>query len=111
MANTTGVYEFILDNSHSNKDIQVTFAIHSGNNTDISLSVDHLDKLYNQLIRVSSKLDEVRVTEQLVTKKKESHYELSTKHNKNIVMYSIIETAVMIFIFFMQMLYIRNLVK
>ena len=58
-----------------NKDKKVTFAIHSGNNTDTHLSQEHLDRLFTKLKSIENKVKEVKITEKIITKKTESHHE------------------------------------
>lgn len=56
-------------------DKKVTFAIHSGNNTDTHLGQEHLDKLFTKLKLIETKMKEVKLTESIITKKLDGHHE------------------------------------
>lgn len=48
--------------------------------------------------------------QKMMSRKLEGHYDSTKVHNQKIVSYSIVETVLMIIIFFAQFLYIKKLV-
>ena len=66
-------------------------------------------KFYTKLKSVNRLVRKSKFTARLLSKKYDSHYENTLKHNRNIVLLSLIETAIMILIFFFQLFYIKKL--
>jgi hypothetical protein len=106
-----GEYQFVLTNPRSDDDKRVTFAIHQGNNTNTHLSHENLNNVWNKLLDITSLLKTSSFTSKMLSKKYDAKYEAIKEHNNNIVLLSLFEIALMIFIFFLQLLYIKRLAK
>jgi hypothetical protein len=59
--------------SRANK--KVTFAIHSGNNTDTSISLDQVDEMFGRIIKIDKKIGEIKLKQNFLVKKYEGHFE------------------------------------
>lgn len=68
-----------------------------------------MDKFYSKLKSVKRLAKKSSFTARLLSKKHDSHFENTLRHNRNIVLLSLVETAIMILIFFFQLFYIKKL--
>ncbi len=106
-----GEYQFILNNYNENE-IKVTFAIHQGIlNVKKHLSHKHLNQLYERLLKISSTVKHGRFNSQILNKRFDSRYESSKSHNRNIVLFSLIEIGLLCFIFYIQLSHIKSLAE
>ena len=109
VADTKGEYIFSLD-SRMNKDkIRVTFGIHQGNSTNTILSHEHLHNVWEKIRLINKSLKSSKFTAGLISKKYDAHYDFAEKHNRQITLMSIVETSLLIVIFFFQLFYIKRL--
>ncbi len=105
-----GVYTFFLNNFKNKQENTVTFGISYGVDEDKSLESRSMDKLSIKLNTIDNRINEMRIKENLIVKKTESHNQSVKKHNKSIMIFSFIEMFTMVLIFAIQMCYIKNLV-
>ena len=105
-----GLYTFFLNNFKNKQENTVTFGISYGVDEDKSLESKSMDKLSIKLNTIDNKINEMRIKENLIVKKTESHNISVRMHNRNITLFSIIEMITMILIFGIQICYIKNLV-
>jgi hypothetical protein len=110
-ASVAGEYQFILDNSSSKLKQRVSFAIHQGNSTNTHLSRDNLDNVYFKLVNITRSIKVGDFTSRMLSKKYDAKYDVIKNHNKNIVLLSLVEIALMILIFFLQLFYIKKVAK
>jgi hypothetical protein len=108
-ATLPGEYIFQLDNRKNDEMKKVTFAIHQGNSTNTDLSHELLKKVWDKIKVINRNIKSSRFTARMLNKKYDAHYDITLKHNRHIVMFSIIETSLMILIFFLQLFYIKRL--
>jgi len=98
-----------LENSQNKNNLKVTFAIHQGNSTNSHLMHEHLQNVWDKINAINKSLKSSRFTAKLLSQKYDSHFEFAQKHNRDITLMSIIETAFLILIFFFQLCYIKRL--
>jgi hypothetical protein len=95
----------------------VTFAIHAGNNTDASISLDEVDQMFNDILKIDKKVGEIKMRQNFLIKKYEGHFKciifnLATQRsNKHIVASSIWESFAMVGIFVAQFFYLKFLMN
>jgi len=104
-----GMHRFVLDNTRYKGKKKVTFAIHAGNNTDETLKTEHVSGLNARINNIDKKIKDVHFNQKMMVRKFEGHYETTRSHNKNIVMFSLLESGIMITILLVQMFYIKSL--
>ena len=75
------------------------------------LQGDHIQELYNKLDKSDSGIREILFNQKMVNSKFDTHYEKVMEHNKNITMWSIIETVLMASILFVQLFYIKSQIE
>ena len=93
-----------------NKDkIRVTFGIHQGNSTNTILSHEHLQNVWDRIGLINKSLKSSRFSAGLISKKYDAHFDFAEKHNRHITLMSIVETTLLILIFFFQLFYIKQL--
>jgi hypothetical protein len=68
-----------------------------------------MDKFYSRLKSVNRLAKKSSFTARLLSKKYDSHHDNTLRHNRNIVLLSLVETAIMMLIFFFQLFYIKKL--
>ena len=54
---------------------KITFAIHSGNNTDPSISSDHFEDLLNKISRIDKRINDAKMKQNFLNKKYEGHFD------------------------------------
>jgi hypothetical protein len=111
IATLAGEYQFILTNSKSEIDIRVSFAIHQGKDTNTHLTHENLNSIWDKLLDITNKMKKSSFTSKMLSKKFDAKYDIIKIHNRNIVLFSLIEIALMIIIFFLQVFYIKKLAK
>ena len=53
----------------------MTFAVHTGNNTDEHLKSEHLEKINHRVSVVDKKIKDIHFNEKMMVRKYEGHYE------------------------------------
>ena len=105
--NKTGTYKFIFNNRR-NKNMKVSFALKYKMK---SKNLTEIDRIGNNMNKINKHLNIIRAKESLINKLTKTQFDAVNKHNKNIVIYGIIEIFVMIIILFVQLFYIKGLVN
>ena len=105
--NKTGTYKFIFNNRR-NKNMKVSFALKYKMK---SKNLTEIDRIGNNMNKINKHLNIIRAKENLINKLTKTQFDAVNKHNKNIVIYGIIEIFVMIIILFVQLFYIKGLVN
>lgn len=101
-----GRYTFLLDNR--DKDIiAISFAV-KDDIKDENIGTKKIDKISGYLNDIDSKINQMRLKQNIINTKTEAHNENINKHNKEILVYSFIEVGTMILILFGQLFYIKN---
>jgi hypothetical protein len=106
--NTKGIHKFIFDNKRNNKNLKISFALKYRFKKK---NLTEIDRIGNNLNKINKYLNILRAKENLINKLTKNHIDVVNKHNKNIVIYGLIEIIVMIIILFIQLFYIKSLVK
>ena len=106
--NKKGIHKFIFDNKKNNKNLKISFALKYRLKKK---NLTEIDRIGNNLNKINKYLNILRAKENLINKITKNHIDVVNKHNKNIVIYGIIEIIVMIIILFIQLFYIKSLVK
>ena len=110
-AEVAGVYTFYINN-HKHKDNgKVTFALNADKVEEKTIDNQNLDALSKRLNNIDNRMGELRMKANLVVKKVEGHNKSVMKHNKSIVIFSIIEVVTMVIIFIIQSFYLTKLVS
>lgn len=105
--NKNGTYKFIFNN-RKNRNLKVSFALkYRMKNSNLT----EIDRIGNNMNKISKYLNIMRAKENLINKLTKSQFDAVNKHNKNIVIYGIIEIFSMIIILFVQLFYIKGLVN
>ena len=105
--NKNGTYKFIFNN-RKNRNLKVSFALkYRMKNSNLT----EIDRIGNNMNKISKYLNIMRAKENLINKLTKSQFDAVNKHNKNIVIYGIIEIFAMIIILFVQLFYIKGLVN
>ncbi len=68
-----GQYKFFFNNINK-ENRKITFAIHSGNNTDSSISTEEVDEMFKNIITVDKKISEIKLKQNFINKKTEGHF-------------------------------------
>ena len=101
-----GRYDFLLDNR--DKDVvSISFAI-KDDIKDENIGTKKIDKISGYLNDIDSKINQMRLKQNIINTKTEAHNENINKHYKEILVYSFIEVGTMILILFGQLFYIKN---
>ena len=103
-----GRYTFYLDNIGNSEPIEISFSIKDNLKGDRNIGTKKLDKISEILDNIDNKINKMRLKQNMVNKKTEAHNDSVNKHNKQILVYSIIEVGIMVFIFIAQLLYIKS---
>lgn len=110
-ASITGEYVYIIKNQLNDIPLKVTFAIDQGHSCDLKLSKEHINSTHIMLKNIKHLIKNAKFAARFLTKKYDTHYEHVQNHNKNFFFYAMIETFVLILIFFFQSCYIKALVN
>ena len=101
-----GKYTFLLDN-RDKEVIAISFAVKDDIKDD-NIGTKKIDKISGYLNDIDSKINQMRLKQNIINTKTEAHNESINKHNKEILIYSFIEVGTMILIIFGQLFYIKN---
>lgn len=110
-ATITGEYVYIVDNKINDIPLKVTFAIDQGHSCDLKLSKEHINSTHIMLKNIKHLIKNAKFAARFLTKKYDAHYEHVQNHNKNFFFYAMIETFVLLLIFFFQLCYIKSLIN
>ena len=102
-----GKYIFYLKNENEEK-IEISFAIKDSYNKDDNVGSKKLDKITEYIEDMETKINKIRLKQNIINKKTDTHNEGVNKHNKNILINSSVEILIMIFILVGQLLYIKK---
>ena len=103
-----GKYIFYLDNEKSEEKIEISFAIKDSAKKDENIGSKKLDKISEYIEDMESKINKLRLKQNIINKKTDAHNEGVNKHNKNILINSFYEVLIMIFILVVQLYYIKK---
>ncbi len=103
-----GKYMFYLDNKENKENIEISFAVKDSWNMDENIGTKKLDKITEYLDEMDTKVNKIRLKQNIINKKNDAHNEVVMKHNKEILIYSCIEVGTMIIILVVQLYYIKN---
>ena len=110
-AHIPGEYTFYLNNYHNSDETEVIFAINDDTKTEESLGKQKVDKISGYLNEIDLKINQMRSKQNIINKKTETHNDSVNKHNKEILVYSIIEVITMLIVFAVQTFYIKSIVE
>ena len=106
-----GKYTFYLNNYHNSDETEVLFAISDDTISDYRLGKRNIGKIPGYLNDIDSNINQMESKQNIINKKIIAYNENSNKHNREIVIYSIIEVVTMFLLFFLQTCYIKSIVK
>lgn len=107
-ADFPGKYIFYLDNKDNSGPLEISFALKDNLKGDGNIRTRKLDKISDLLDNIDNKINKMRLKQNMINKKVEVHNDSINKHNKQILIYSIVEVGIMVFIFMAQLLYIKG---
>jgi hypothetical protein len=110
-AQIPGQYTFYLNNYHNSDETEVIFAINDDTKVEESLGKQKVDKISGYLNEIDLKINQMRSKQNIINKKTETHNDSVNKHNKEILIYSIIEVITMLIVFAVQTFYIKSIVE
>ena len=110
-ANIAGLYTFSINNHNHKENAKITFALNTDKVEEKTIDTQNLDALSKRFNDIDNKMGELRMKANLVVKKVEGHNKSIIKHNKSIVIFSIIEVVTMVIIFIFQSFYLTKLVS
>ena len=102
-----GKYIFNLKNGNE-ETIEVSLAIKDSLNKDEKLGNKKLDKITEYIEDMDSKINNIRLKQNIINKKTDAHNEGVNKHNKRILINSFVEVLTMIIILVIQLYYIKK---
>ena len=102
-----GKYEFYLNNENEEK-IEISFAIKDSWNNDDNIGSKKLDKITEYIEDMETKINKIRLKQNIINQKTDAHNEGVNKHNKRILINSFAEVLTMIIILVIQLYYIKN---
>ena len=102
-----GKYIFKLKNENE-ETIEISFAIKDSLNKDEKLGNKKLDKITEYIEDMDSKINNIRLKQNIINKKTDAHNEGVNKHNKRILINSFVEVLTMIIILVIQLYYIKK---
>ena len=110
-ADIPGTYLFFINNHAHNDAVKVTFAMHADKKEEDSIKTENFDEISAMIEYIDSKMNEVRLKGNIVVKKIEGHNKTSMKHNKSMVIMTVVEVVIMLFIFVIQSIYLKRLLN
>jgi hypothetical protein len=105
-ASYPGRYTFLLDN-RDKEVLAISFAVKDDIKNE-NIGTKKIDKISGYLNDIDSKINQMRLKQNIINTKTEAHNENINRHNKEILVYSFIEVGTMILILFGQLFYIKN---
>jgi hypothetical protein len=110
-ADIPGTYLFFINNHAHNDAVKVTFAMHADKKEEDSIKTENFDEISAMIEYIDNKMNEVRLKGNIVVKKIEGHNKTSMKHNKSMVIMTVVEVIIMLFIFVIQSIYLKRLLN
>ena len=110
-ADIPGTYLFFINNHAHNDAVKVTFAMHADKKEEDSIKSENFDEISAMIEYIDNKMNEVRLKGNIVVKKIEGHNKTSMKHNKSMVIMTVVEVVIMLFIFVIQSIYLKRLLN
>ncbi|CAG9316169.1 unnamed protein product [Blepharisma stoltei] len=108
-AEQVGIYTFKFKNTKVIQKHVVTFALNCGNSTDEVLKTEHLTPLEKQLVDIQKEIKDFQVDNQFAQLRQESHYRTMADSNRNVFIFSILESLGVIAVSAWQAYYIKKL--
>ena len=102
-----GKYIFYLNNEDK-ENIEISFAIKDSWNKDDNIGTKKLDTIVEYIEEMDSKINKIRLKQDMINKKTDAHNEGVKKHNKSILINSFVEILTMIIILVIQLYYIKK---
>ena len=102
-----GKYVFYLNNENQEK-LEISFAIKDSYNKDDNIGSKKLDKITEYIEDMETKINKIRLKQNIINKKTDAHNEGVNKHNKRILINSFVEVLTMIIILVIQLYYIKK---
>ena len=106
-----GQYSIFLNNYQNSEETELVFLMHLTNIKSDKLGTEKVDKISGYLQEIDKNMNNMRMTQGIINKKTNAHNDSVNKHNKQIVVYSIVEVVVLILIFITQSYYVKRLVS
>ena len=100
-------YFFYLNNENQEK-LEISFAIKDSWNKDDNIGSKKLDKITEYIEDMETKINKIRLKQNIINKKTDAHNEGVNKHNKRILINSFVEVLTMIIILVIQLYYIKK---
>ncbi|CAG9330832.1 unnamed protein product [Blepharisma stoltei] len=108
-AEQVGMYTFKFKNTKVIQKHTVTFALNCGNSTDEVLQSEHLTPLESQLVEIQKSIKDFQVDNQFAQLRQESHYRTVADSNRNVFIFSSLESLGVIAVSAWQAYYIKRL--
>ena len=108
---TPGLFTFFINNYRYKDNAKVTFALNSNSKEEQTIETKSFDAMSKRINIVSNKMNELQMKGNLVVRKIEGHNKSASKHNRSIIILTILEVFVMLMIFIIQSYYLRKLLN
>ena len=106
-----GLVTFFLNNYKYKENSKITFALNADQKEDKTIETKSFDEMSERLKFVDNRINELRMKGNLVVRKIEGHNKSASKHNRSIIILTVIEVIVMVMIFIIQSYYLRKLLS
>ena len=106
-----GRYVFYLDNSENGDLTKVSLALKDNLKEDKNIGMKKLGKITDYLDDIDGKITKMRLKQNIINQKTDTHNENVNKHNREILIFSMVEVGVMALILIGQLYYIKNKVN
>ena len=106
-----GQYSFILNNYQNSENTELLFLMHLTNLKSDKLGSEKIDKISGYLQEIDQNINNMIMKQGIINKKTNAHNDSVNKHNKQILIYSIVEVIVLLLVFFVQGFYVKKLVN
>lgn len=106
-----GRYMFYLDNVENGDITEASFAIRDSLKVDKNIGMKKIGKITEYLDDIDGKINKMRLKQNIINQKTDTHNESVNKHNKEILIYSMVEVGIMALILIGQLYYIKNKVN
>ena len=102
---------FYLDNVENGDITEASFAIKDSLKVDKNIGMKKIGKITEYLDDIDGKINKMRLKQNIINQKTDTHNESVNKHNKEILIYSMVEVGIMALILIGQLYYIKNKVN
>ena len=106
-----GRYVFYLDNSENGDLTKVSLAVKDNLKVDKNIDMKKLGKITDYLEDIDDKITKMRLKQNIINQKTDTHNENVNKQNRGILIYSMVEVGVMALILIGQLYYIKHKVN